>query len=113
MSLWSPFPSLSRANYDCWFLLVSRGLVWSRRRTVGQTRHDSATMAINEGGRRKGRKEGSEEGKGEPGKEGRKRGIDEDTVNRIKSPSSSMKTPSEHQVSSIDFFLAPILILRV
>ena len=57
MSLWSPFPSLSRANYDCWFLLVSRGLVWSRRRTVGQTRHDSATMAINEGGRRKGRKE--------------------------------------------------------
>ena len=45
-------PSLARANYDCWFLLVSRGLVWSRRRIVAQTRHDSATMAINEEGRK-------------------------------------------------------------
>ena len=48
--LWSPFLG---ANYDCWFLLVSWGLVWGRRQIVAQTRNDSATMAINEEGSEK------------------------------------------------------------
>ena len=51
--LWSP----SLANYDCWFLLVSWGLVWSRRRIVARARRDSATMAINETRWNDGRKE--------------------------------------------------------
>ena len=51
--LWSP----SLANYDCWFLLVSWGLVWSRRRIVARAQRDSATMAINETRWNDGRKE--------------------------------------------------------
>ena len=56
-------PPSARANYDCWFLLlVSWGLVWSRRRIVALARRDSATMAINETRWNDGRKE---VGKGE------------------------------------------------